>query len=410
MSVLAFVHSALQALRAHKLRSALTILGIVIGVGEVIAMVSLVNGATDRIGEQIRRFGSHLIVVRPGNVIAGGAFLGRGTLPTISEEDAWALQEASSVRAAAPMVRAAAQLVNGNANWATPIQGITPEYLDIREWTVVQGKPFTQEDVEATARVALVGQTVVDQLFGAMDPVGQILRIGQVPFTVAGVLDAKGQTSWGEDLDDIVLIPLSTAKKRLGMNTTAGHPRSVNAILVRLHDTAELAVAEEQITRILRQRHRLRPNQSDDFWFQNFIEALQALGEVTGVLTILLTGVAIISLLVGGIGIMNIMLVSVTERTREIGVRMAVGARRRDILLQFLVEALTLSLMGGALGVAIGVATAYAFGHVAQWRTVIPSSVILLAFLFSGGVGLFFGFYPARRASRLHPIDALRCE
>jgi putative ABC transport system permease protein len=404
------VGSALQALSAQKLRSALTIVSIMIGVGEVISMVGLVNGASDQIGDQIRRFGSDMIVVRPGSIVYGGAFLRRGSQPTLTEDDAWALREARGVRDVAPMVRSGAQVVSGNANCVTSIQGVTPEYLVLRQWAVVSGSAFTRADVEWTVRVAVLGQTVVDQLFGSEDPVGHVIRIRDVPFTVTGVLEAKGQTSWGDDLDDTILVPLSTAKERLGVEVSRGHPRSVNAILVRAEETADLTTIEEEITRLLRQRHRLRAEQSDDFWLQSFIEMFQALGTATGALTILLVGIAVISLLVGGLGIMNIMLVSVTERTREIGVRMAVGARRGDILRQFLVEALTLSLIGGALGVAAGVLAAHAVARFAAWRTLVPAEVVLLAFIFSGGVGLFFGFYPARRASRLQPIEALRYE
>ena len=408
--VATFVESAFRGLRAHTLRSALTIVGIAIGVAEVIAMVGLINGATDQITDQIRRFGSHMIVIRPGSIIYGGALLGRGSQPSLSEDDAWALKAAPGVREVAPMVRSAAQVVNGNANWATSIQGVTPEYLVLRDWAVVKGSSFTHADVEDTARVAILGQTVVDQLFGAADPVGRVIRIRDVPFTVAGSLEPKGQTSWGEDLDDTILVPLSTAKKRLGVEVAKGRPRSVNAILVRAHDSTDVTTLEEQITRFLRERHRLRADQHDDFWLQNFVEVFHTLHEATNVLTLLLVAIGVIALLVGGIGIMNIMLVSVTERTREIGVRLAVGARRRDILVQFLVEALTLALLGGVLGVGVGLMTAQAVGRVIDWRTSVSPTVVLLALGFSSAVGLFFGFYPARRASRLRPIDALRYE
>jgi putative ABC transport system permease protein len=385
-------------------------LGIVIGVAEVIVMVALVSGAHDRVDEQIRALGSNLIMVRPGSLFALGTYLGRGTQLTITEDDAWAIQrEASSTQNVAPFVRSGGHAVYGNANWATYIQGTTPEYLEVREWEVARGRAISQKDVDGALRVALIGQTVADQLFGPSDPVGQMIRVQKVPFTIIGLLSRRGQAAWGEDFDDIVQIPLSTAKKKL-MGVNAANARAVNAIIVKIREDSAVSEAEQQIRGILRHRHRLRPDQGDDFFVQNFNEVRHTLDETTGALTILLSAIASISLLVGGIGIMNIMLVSVTERTREIGVRLAVGAKRRHILTQFLVEALVLSLLGGSVGIVLGVLSSWAITTVVDWQMLIPTQTIPLAFVFSGAVGVFFGFYPARRASRLHPIDALRYE
>jgi putative ABC transport system permease protein len=402
--------SAVLALRANTLRSALTMLGVVIGVAEVIIMIALVAGANDRISEQIERLGSNMLVIRPGSSVVGGVSRGRGSSFTITEDDAAAVaREASAVYLAAPLIKGATQVVNGNLNWATSVQGITPEYFETRDWPVIAGRPFTAKDVEGSARVAVLGQTVAHQLFGDADPVDQDIRLRNVPFRVSGVLQVKGQTTWGEDLDDVVFVPISTAKSRLGVGIPQ-QPRAVHAILVKLKDGGTMYEAERQIIAVLRQRHRLQPDQDDDFWIQNLVELMHVLESTTSAATLLLAAVAAISLLVGGIGIMNIMLVSVTERTREIGVRMAVGARRRDILAQFLAEAVILALIGGALGIALGTGAASLVTAFAEWRTLIPLEAIAMAFAFSGAVGVFFGFYPARRASRLHPIEALRHE
>jgi putative ABC transport system permease protein len=410
VSVWSSLAIAAAALRGNTLRSVLTMLGIVIGVAEVIVMVALVSGARDRVDEQLRGLGSNLVVVRPGSLFALGSYLGRGTQLTITEDDAWALRrELPGVQSAAPFVRAAGHAVYGNQNWGTYVQGMTPEFLEVREWQVARGRALSQRDVDGALRVALIGQTVVDQLFRWSDPVGQDIRIHKMPFTIIGVLAPKGQASWGEDFDDIVMIPLSTAKKKL-MGVSQANPRAVNAILAKMRSEDAMADAEQRIRAILRHRHRLQPDQGDDFIVQSLNEARRTFDETTLALTILLTSIASISLLVGGIGIMNIMLVSVTERTREIGVRMAVGAKRRHIRTQFLVEAATLSLIGGGVGIALGCVASYAITYFVQWRTLIPSETILLAFLFSGAVGVFFGFYPAQRASGLRPIDALRHE
>jgi putative ABC transport system permease protein len=403
------VQVALEALRANTMRTVLTMLGVVIGVAAVIATVAVATGAHSRVTEQIQTLGSNLILVLSGSINAGGVRLGMGTQLTITEDDARAIQrDISSVAAAAATVRGAGQVVAGNLNWSTIVQGVTPEFLEVREWPVV-GRPLTDDDESAVTKVALLGQTVARKLFGSAAAIGQVVRIRNVPFTVVGVLAAKGQNAWGQDQDDIVLIPLSTARKRV-MGANQVNARSVNAIVVKVRNPQSMAGAEAEIRALLRQRHRLQAFQDDDFWISNLTEVVRALEVASRILTILLASIASVSLVVGGVGIMNIMLVSVTERTREIGLRMAVGARRRDILAQFLVEALTLSLLGGVIGIALGIGCAYAIARIVEWQTTLPLEALLVAFGFSGAVGVFFGFYPARKAARLNPIEALRYE
>jgi putative ABC transport system permease protein len=401
---------ALGALRVNKMRTALTMLGIIIGVAAVIAMVSVGAGAQERIAEQIRSMGSNLIVIFPGAQTSGGIRWGLGSQQTLSEEDARAIAiEVPAVEVAAPSVRGSAQTVFGNLNWSTVIQGVTPEYLDAREWSVASGRMFGPQDVDAAAKVAVLGETVWQSLFGGSDPAGQTIRIKKVPFTVVGVLEPKGQSAWGQDQDDLILIPLSTAKRKV-LGTNRSNPRSVGTITVRVRDAALMGEAEDQLRALLRQRHRLQTGQDDDFQVRLLAEMFAAQEESARVMTTLLAAIASVSLLVGGIGIMNIMLVSVTERTREIGLRMAVGARGRDILAQFLVEALTLSAVGGVLGVVIGVLTAVIIGRWAEWSTDISVQSVAMAFAFAGVIGVFFGFYPAQKAARLDPIEALRYE
>jgi putative ABC transport system permease protein len=410
MNVLAGARIAVRALRVNKMRSALTMLGIVIGVGAVITMVSVGAGAQARVAEQIASLGSNMIIVLSGTVTSGGVRLGSGSQLTITEEDAWAIQrEIPLIEAAAPSMRGTGQVVYGNLNWGTVLQGVTPEYFTVREWNVVEGKPIGQDDVEGATKVAILGQTVAQNLFDDTDPVGQVIRVKKVPFTVVGVLDRKGQNTWGQDQDDIVLIPLSTAKKKV-IGVSQANARSVNAISVKVRDAATMKDAEQEIRDLLRQRHRLQAYQDDDFWLRNLSEVLQSQEAASQVLTMLLAAIASVSLIVGGIGIMNIMLVSVTERTREIGLRMAVGARGRDILTQFLVEAVTLSLIGGAMGIVLGLVGSWAMAYFAEWRIVVSSQSVLVAFGFAAGVGIFFGFYPARKAAGLNPIEALRYE
>jgi putative ABC transport system permease protein len=410
MSFLATLKIALAALRVNKLRSALTMLGIIIGVGAVIAMTAIGAGAQARVEDQIRSLGSNLIIVLPGNITSGGVRMGSGAQLTLSEDDAAALpREVAEIEVAAPQLRGGGQVVFGNSNWSTQILGVTPDYLVAREWEVTSGRPMTGADVDGASKVVLVGQTVARTLFGESDPVGHTIRIRNVPHEIVGLLDRKGQSMIGQDQDDVVLIPISTARKRVlgGQQVRA---RNVGTITVKVRQGADVSSAEQQMRELLRQRHKLQPNQEDDFFVRNLSEVLAAQEASSKVLAILLAAIASVSLVVGGIGIMNIMLVSVTERTREIGLRMAVGAKGRDILTQFLVEAVTLSLIGGLVGIVLGAMASVAVGHFAGWRTEMGVGAVLLAFGFSAAVGVFFGFYPARKASRLVPIEALRHE
>ena len=408
MNALASARIAVRALRVNKLRSILTMLGIIIGVAAVIAMVSVGSGAQARIAEQIQSLGSNMLVVLSGSINQGGVRMGSGSQLTITEEDAWAIQrEVTGVHAAAPAMRGGGQVVWGNLNWSTTIQGATPEFFEARDWPVVVGQPFGQEAVDGATKVALLGQTVARNLFADQDAVGQVIRIKKVPFTVVGVLDKKGQTTWGQDQDDLIVVPLTTAKRKL-LGVSQANARSVNSISVRVRDDADIKEAEIQTRELLRQRHRLQPYQDDDFSIRNLAEIAEAQEASSRVMTVLLGAVASVSLFVGGIGIMNIMLVSVTERTREIGLRMAVGARGRDILAQFLVEAVTLSMIGGVIGVVVGIIVSSAIPYFAGWRTLISAEAIVVAF--AAAVGIFFGFYPARKAAQLNPIEALRYE
>jgi putative ABC transport system permease protein len=408
--VLQALRIALRSLKVNKLRTALTMLGIMIGVAAVIAMVSVGTGAQARVAEQIQSLGSNLIIAMSGSTNQAGVRLGQGSQTTITEDDAAAIaREVPAVQVAAPSSRGNAQVVYGNLNWSTGIQGVTADYFEARDWPVDLGRPILQEDVDGATKVALLGQTTAGNLFGEADPLGQIVRIKKVPFTVVGLLSRKGQSSWGQDQDDVILIPLSTAKKKV-LGVSQANARSVGSISIKIRPDEDMTEAEAQIRGLLRQRHRLQPYQDDDFWLRNLSEVLQTQEESSKVMTYLLAAIASVSLLVGGIGIMNIMLVSVTERTREIGLRMAVGARARDILTQFLVEAVTLSLIGGVIGILLGIGGSNAISTLAEWRTVLAPSAILLAFGFAAAIGIFFGFYPARKASRLDPIEALRYE
>jgi putative ABC transport system permease protein len=410
VKVWAAVRMALASLRVNKLRTALTMLGIVIGVAAVIAMVSVGAGAQERIAEQIRSMGSNLIVVFPGAQTSGGIRYGLGSQQTLTEEDARAIAlEVTAAEVAAPSVRGSAQTIFGNLNWSTIIQGVTPDYIEAREWSITSGRMLSPQDVDGAAKVAVLGDTVWHSLFGDTDPVGETIRIKKVPFTVVGILEPKGQSAFGQDQDDLILIPLSTAKKKV-LGTNRSNPRSVGQISVRVRDASLMGEAEEQIRAILRQRHRLQAGQDDDFQVRVLAEMFAAQEESARIMTMLLAAIASVSLMVGGIGIMNIMLVSVTERTREIGLRMAIGARGRDILSQFLVEAITLSLIGGVIGIAFGLAGSELISYFAEWRTLVNVESIAVAFGFSALVGVFFGFYPARKAARLDPIDALRYE
>ncbi len=410
MKLLASARIALRALRANTLRTSLAMLGIVIGVGAFIASGAIGAGAQSRIAEQIRSLGSNMIIILSGSLHSGGIRLGSGTQLSITEEDAAAVaREVPAVLVAAPSIRGAGQIVYGNQNWSTTVQGVTPDFEIAREWPVAEGKYLSQEDLDGATKVALIGGTVAENLFGGTDPIDQIIRIRKIPFTIIGVLDRKGQSTWGTDQDDIVLIPLSTAKKKV-MGVSQANARAVSTISVKVRDGGDMREAERQTQALLRQRHRLQPDQDDDFSLRNLEDLLATQERSAKVMTNLLYAIAAVSLMVGGIGIMNIMLVSVTERTREIGLRMAIGARGKDILSQFLIEAVVLSLIGGAMGVAMGIGCSRLVSYLADWSTVIQAGAVPLAFAFASAVGVFFGFYPAWKASRLDPITALRYE
>jgi putative ABC transport system permease protein len=410
MNFAALLRVAMRALATNKLRSGLTMLGIIIGVAAVIVMIAVGSGAQARVEEQIRSLGSNILLILSGATTAGGVRLGFGSGLTLSEDDALAIQRELPEVTAAPALRGSAQVVWGNQNWSTILFGVTPEYLEVRQWELVAGRGFEPPDLAGAAKVCLLGQTVARQLFGGADPVGQVIRIRRVPFTVIGVLEGKGQSLMGTDQDDLILMPLSTARKRVLGAGTLAKQRSVGTIWVKVREGHDMKAAEEQVRSLLRQRHRLQPGQDDDFSLRNLAEVAAAQEASSRVLALLLAAVASVSLVVGGIGIMNIMLVSVTERTREIGLRMAVGARTRDILGQFLVEAVTLSLIGGLAGILIGVAAAFAVAQVAGWRILLSPEAVLLAVAFAFAIGVFFGFYPARKAARLNPVEALRFE
>ncbi|MDI9571277.1 MAG: ABC transporter permease [Pseudomonadota bacterium] len=404
--LLATVRIALRALWVNKMRSALTMLGIIIGVGAVIAMLAVGQGASRKISEQVASMGSNLLIVMPGSLTSGGLRMGSGAQMTLTLDDAYAIErECPAVAAVAPMVTGVAQIVHGNQNWSTAIQGTTPGIIPARDIALVSGRPFTEQDVRAAGKVVMLGQTVVENLFGARDPVGQIVRIQKAPFTVIGVMEKKGQSLMGHDQDDLAYVPVTTAQKRLFGAHFAG---SVRFILVKAGLAADMEQAERQVTELLKQRHRISPKGELDFTIRNLTQMLQAAEQSTRVMSLLLGAIASVSLLVGGIGIMNIMLVSVTERTREIGIRMAVGAKVWAIRMQFLVEALTLSLSGGLIGIILGVVSSEILSRLAGWTTIVSPLSVVLAFGFSGLVGVFFGFYPAYKASLLNPIEALR--
>jgi len=410
MNLIIGIRIALRALRVNMLRSMLTMLGIIIGVGAVITMIAVGAGAQARVEEQIKGLGTNLIILSPGSVTAGGVRMGAGSRSSLTEDDSYAIQrELPTVQASAPTLRGAGQVVAAGNNWSTVFFGVTPEYLEARNWVVATGKMFETSDLMGSTKVALLGETVVRSLFGDSDPIGQTVRIRKVPFVVIGTLGRKEQNMMGQDQDDIILMPISTARNRvLGGNTAK--QRSVGSVSIKIRDGEDMKEAEEQIRSLLRQRHRLQAGQDDDFSLRNLSEVLQTQEESSRVMALLLAAVASVSLMVGGIGIMNIMLVSVTERTREIGLRMAVGARSSDILTQFLVEAVTLALIGGLLGILLGVGSSIAIANFAAWRVELRPESILLAVGFAAAIGIFFGFYPARKASRLLPIEALRYE
>jgi ABC-type antimicrobial peptide transport system permease subunit len=402
------VRTALRALRRNKMRSALTMLGIIIGVAAVIAMVSIGQGADAAVQQQIQALGTNLLMVVPGATTAAGVRSGWGGVSTLTAADARAIKrECPAVVEVTYFRRQIVQVAYGNQNWSTMAQGATASFFRVRDWRLAGGAYFTERDDETANRVAVIGQTIVTMLFGAgQDPIGGIVRIKNVPFRVIGVLSPKGQTLWGQDQDDVVIIPFGAAERRVLGTEFIG-------TVDQIHVTAEVGLmgeAKDQITELLRRRHRIQADEADDFTVRNLNDMAQASQSASDVMSNLLLSVASISLLVGGIGIMNILLVSVTERTREIGVRMAVGAKTHHILLQFLVEAVALSMAGGIAGGALGIITSFVISSLAEWPTLLSPGTVLGAVLFSGAVGVFFGFYPARKASRLDPIAALRYE
>lgn len=396
---------AFAGLKANKMRSVLTMLGIIIGVGAVIAMVSIGMGVREKVQNSIAGLGSNLIIVTPGATSPSGVRLAAGSSTTLTNKDAQAIaRQIAGVTAVAPSVSRQYQIVSGNKNWTTSVQGTTPEFLEVRNFTVQNGRFFNTQDVDTRTRVVVLGKTTADNLFPELSPVGQTIRINKAPFMVIGVLEGKGQSAGGMDQDDFAVIPLTTAQERMmgisyiqTMNVQADSPEVIDQV-------------QEDITALLRMRHKLTGDMTDDFTVRNLASVMATAEETTGMITLLLGNVAAISLLVGGIGIMNIMLVSVTERTREIGIRKALGATYANILLQFLIEAIVIGVTGGLIGIGLGIGAAYAISAVAGWNTVISLGAVLLAFGFSVAIGLFFGIYPARKAALLDPIDALRYE
>ena len=403
------MRTALRALRRNKMRSALTMLGIIIGVAAVITMVSIGQGADAAVQKQILSLGNNMLMIIPGATTSSGVRSGWGGVSTLNTGDATAIKkECAAVAEVTYMKRQVVQVIYGDQNWSTVAQGSTPAYEKVRDWPVIAGSFFTERDEETANKVVVLGQTVVDHLFSpGEDPVGAMIRIKEVPFRVIGVLEPKGQTTWGQDQDDVMVMPFATAERRVLGTQFLG---SVDMIFVSAQSTDQISTAEQEITALLHERHHIQVNQENDFTVRNLNDIAKASESASKVMTSLLFSVASISLLVGGIGIMNILLVSVTERTREIGIRMAVGAKSRHILLQFLVEAITLSMVGGLAGAILGIIGARLISLIAAWPTLLSAPAVIGSFLFSGAVGIFFGFYPARKASRLDPITALRYE
>jgi len=405
MEIFATIRVALRAIMRNKLRSLLTVLGVVIGVCAVITMVNIGSGAQVAIENAISGLGTNMLIIFPGSMTKGGMRTGFGTVTTLVDEDAQAIRdECPTVQLVSPIVNTAAQVVYQNQNWGTSIMGTDPEFQRIKNWPLARGEFFTIQDIKAASKVCVLGKTVSEKLFGIQNPVGQIIRVKRIPFRVIGLLTEKGQTTFGQDQDDTVVVPYTTAQKRL-MGITY-----LSMIMASAVSNERIPDAQEQIGTLLRQRHHIPKGDDDDFTVRNLADLTSTFNMITGILTLLLGSIASISLVVGGIGIMNIMLVSVTERTREIGIRMSVGAKPADILLQFLLEAVLLSLIGGAVGIILGIGLTAVIAYFAEWPTPISVFAIIVSSLFAAAVGIFFGLYPARKASRMNPIEALRYE
>ncbi|MEI6514467.1 MAG: ABC transporter permease [bacterium] len=407
MTGLITIRIAMRALVRNKTRSLLTALGIIIGIAAVIAVVAVGQGASVTMRNQISSMGNNLLLIFPGSQKAGGFHGGAGTQQTLTAEDGDAiLRECPMVQAMSPMVRAGGQCIYRENDWATSVQGVNVQYQEVRSWDMASGSFFTESDVRSASRVCVLGQTVAENLFQGEDPLNQTIRIKNMPFRVVGVMTKKGSAAWGQDQDDTIIAPWTTVRRVLQNSPF----NNVNQLMMSLVSMDTLPAAKDEISKILRQRHRLNPGTDDDFTITDMTEVTQMITQVSSLMTMLLTIIASISLAVGGIGIMNIMLVAVSERTREIGLRLAVGARRRDILMQFLAEAVALSGAGGIIGIGLGISVANIVAKVNHWPVMISASAILLALTFSAGVGIFFGFYPAWRAARLNPIESLRRE
>ncbi len=405
MNIVETLLIAVDSLLRQKTRALLTMLGIIIGVGAVISMVAVGQGAQSAVESQIASLGTNVLIIFPGSTQQGGVRSGAGSRTSLTLGDVNAIREqCPAVALVSPNTRVGRQVVAGNMNWGTSIQGGSPEFFQIRDWQLATGDFFTEQDERGSTKVCLLGQTVVQNLFGGQDPIGQIVRIGNLPFIVMGTLGSKGQTTWGQDQDDIVVAPFSTVQRKIqGVD-------HVGSILISAVSKEMIPTAQREATDLLRVRHKIQPWEEDDFTIRNQSEIANAATATSSIMTMLLGSIASVSLIVGGIGIMNIMLVSVTERTREIGIRMSIGARRRDILQQFLIEAMMLSVAGGLVGIALGLASSNLISKFAGWPIFVSPSAVGLAFLFSGLVGVFFGFYPARKAAALSPIEALRYE
>ena len=405
MQIGSVVWVSFGALARNKLRTALTMLGIMIGIGAVICTVALGEGGSEQIQQQLASLGDNMVWIESGGRNVNGVRTGNGATKTLTLDDATAIgRSVSVIKEVTPDVDGRAQIVYNSLNWGTSYRGVAPTFFDIRKWPVASGAQFTQKDVDSLANVCILGQTVVDRIFNGVDPLGQTVRIGSLPFTVVGVLQSKGLSTFGQDQDDTVVVPITTAMhKMLGKNW-------LDDIFASVDSPADIPVAQDQITRVLRQRHRIRWNQPDDFNIRSPQDFLNAQEQTSQAFTFMLASIASVSLLVGGIGIMNIMLVSVTERTREIGVRMAVGATEREVQMQFLIESVMVSLLGGAAGVLFGILASYGFSDMLSWPMSVSAWAVVVAALFSAAIGVFFGYYPAKKASALDPIDALRYE